>query len=171
MNAIVACDQSWGIGYKGGLQKRVSADLKRFKSITWGKALIYGCRTLLTHPGEAVLPGRINIILTRDCAREVEGGMVVNSLDELFQIIKQIKRDYHFTDDDFFVTGGAAVYRQLLPYCDRIYVTQFAHSYPADCYFANLDKDPHFKCVSVGEWQEERGVYYRYLLYERQTIA
>jgi dihydrofolate reductase len=57
MIAIVACDAKWGIGCDGKLQQRVSADLRRFKALTWGKVVIYGRNTLDTFPGGKPLPG------------------------------------------------------------------------------------------------------------------
>ena len=171
MNAIVACDSTWGIGYCGQLQKPISADLKRFKELTWGKVIIYGRLTMCTHPGGKPLPGRHNIVLTSDPNYDIEGAIVAHSVAEVLQYIKELKRKENLTDDDFFVTGGSSVYGQFLDYTNRIYVTQHFQNYPSDCDFPNLDSDPNFKLSSVGEWQEEEGSYVRYLTYERKTIA
>ncbi len=171
MNAIVACDSSWGIGYCGQLQKPISADLKRFKELTWGKVVIYGRLTMKTHPGGKPLPGRHNIVLTSDPDFTVEGAVVAHSVPEVLQYVKDLKQNENFTDDDFFITGGSSVYSQFMPYTNRVYVTQHHQSYPADCDFPDLDTDPNFKLSSVGEWQEEQGAYFRYLTYERKSIA
>lgn len=171
MNAIVACDSTWGIGYCGQLQKPISADLKRFKELTWGKVIIYGRLTMCTHPGGKPLPGRHNVVLTSDPNYDIEGAKVAHSVAEVLQYIKELKRKENLTDDDFFVTGGSSVYGQFLDYTNRIYVTQHFQNYPSDCDFPNLDSDPNFKLSSVGEWQEEEGSYFRYLTYERKTIA
>ncbi len=170
MIAIVACDANWGIGCDGRLQQRVSSDLRRFKMMTWGKVVIYGRNTLDTFPGGKPLPGRLNIILRRRKENNFDSCEYVGSIDELIQRLRILKRE-GYRDDDFFVIGGALVYRQLLPYCDTVHVTKFAEAYEADCRFPNLDASPDWYVDSHGQWLEEKGVRFRYMLYKRQVIA
>ena len=113
-----------GIGFDGKLQQRVSADLRRFKAMTWGKS-IYGRNTLDTFPGGKPLPGRRNIVLRTRKESSLDHCEYVGSIDELMQRLRLLKRE-GYDDDDFVVIGGAIVYRQLLPYCDAVHVTQFA---------------------------------------------
>ena len=70
-------------------------------------------------------------------------------------------------DSDAFVIGGQEVYTRLLPYCTRVYVTKVFADVPADAFFPNLDKDPHWQVVSVGEPQEEAGLRFQYVEYRR----
>ncbi len=170
MIAIVACDAEWGIGCDGCLQQRVSSDLRRFKALTMGKVVIYGRRTLDTFPGKKPLPGRINIVLRTRKEICKEGCEYAKNIEELMQRLRALKQEgYH--DNDFIVIGGAMVYRQLLPYCDSVYVTQFAESYDADCWFPNLDKSPDWYLDSCGQWLEDNKIRFRYLTYRRQGIA
>ncbi len=170
MIAIVACDAKWGIGCNGKLQQHVSADLRRFKAMTWGKVVIYGRNTLDTFPGKKPLPGRYNIILRRRKESSCDDCEYVRSIDELMQCLRLLKRE-GFDDDDFVVIGGAIVYRQLLPYCDTVHVTQFAEAYEADCYFPDLDASPDWYLDTCGQWLEEKGIRFRYMVYRRQSIA
>jgi dihydrofolate reductase len=170
MIAIVACDAKWGIGCDGKLQQRVSADLRRFKALTWGKVVIYGRNTLDTFPGGKPLPGRLNIVLRRRKECNLDHCEYVCSVDELMQRLRLLKRK-GYSDDDFVVIGGAMVYRQLLPYCDTVHVTQFAEAYEADCYFPDLDASPEWYLDSYGQWLKEKGVRFRYMVYRRHAIA
>ncbi|HNZ63691.1 MAG TPA: dihydrofolate reductase [Bacillota bacterium] len=170
MIAIVACDADWGIGCGGHLQHRISSDLRRFRALTRGKVVIYGRQTLDTFPGKKPLPDRINLVLRTRKETGEPGCEYISSLDGLLQRLRALKQEgYH--DSDFIVIGGGMVYRQLLPYCDRVLVTRFDDSYDADCWFPDLDSLPEWNLVSCGQWLEENGVRFRYMTYERQGIA
>lgn len=145
MNLIVAVDEDWGIGYKGDLLARVRADLQNFRRVTEGKIVVLGSNTLATFPGGRVLKNRTNIVLNWEPDYAPEGATVVHSLDELFDELKK------YDTDDVFVIGGASVYRQLLPYCRKAYVTKFLKNFDKDAYIPNLDADPNWKLT----WQSE----------------
>ena len=168
MNLIVAVDQEWGIGYEGDLLARVREDLRLFARLTRGKVLVYGSNTLATFPNGEVLKGRTNIILHPSKDFKVEGAIIANSLDHLFEILKE------YDKDDVFVIGGASVYKQLLPYCHRAYITKFEKSFDKDTYIPNLDEDESWECVSLSheyktDPQTDTGgdFSFRYTVYER----
>ncbi len=148
MNCIVAVDQDWGIGYHGDLLARVRADLRNFSAITTGKVVVLGSNTLATFPGGRILKNRTNIVLNWDPDYAPEGAVVVHSLEELFETLK------HYPTEEVFVIGGASVYRQLLPYCDKAYVTKFARSFQKDVWFPNLDDSEEWELVWQGEEQQ-----------------
>lgn len=116
MKAIVAVDENWGIGAGGGLLVHIPEDLKRFRRLTTGHAVVMGRRTFNSLPGGKPLPNRENIVLTRDEGLRIEGLVVLHSLEELFTHIAPCA-------SDVFVIGGQEIYMQLLPYCDNVYVT------------------------------------------------
>ena len=147
MKLVVAVDEGWGIGYNGELLAHVRADLRNFAKLTTGHAVVLGSKTLATFPGGRPLKNRTNIILSRRPDYAPEGALVVHSEGELLELIKTLP------EDDVFVIGGASVYELLLPYCDTAYVTKFKKTYTADAFFANLDADPAWECISVGEEQ------------------
>lgn len=145
MKLVVAVDREWGIGYKGDLLARVSADLKNFRVLTQNKTVILGSNTLATFPGGKALKNRVNIVLHPDKDYAPEGAVVVHSIEEA---VKEAEKY-----DDVFVIGGASVYRQMLPYCDTAYVTKFERSFEKDVYFENLDASDEWELAEVGEEQ------------------
>ena len=150
MNIIVAVDSEWGIGYKGDLLARVKEDLQNFARLTTGKTVILGSNTLATFPGGRVLKDRRNIVLNPDPEYAPTGAVVVHSLEELFAKLEELKRD-GLCSEDIFVIGGASVYRQLLPYCDRAYITEFRRSFDKDVWFPNLDELPEWPLIVTSE--------------------
>ncbi len=157
MQAIVAVSQSWGIGRDGHLLFRISADLQRFKALTTGHTVIMGRKTLQSLPGGRGLPNRRNLVLTRQENFTPDRAETVHSLKELLTL----------ADSDAFVIGGQEVYEQLLPYCTRVYVTKVLSDAPADAFFLNLDKAPHWRPISASGIQEENGLKFQYVEYKR----
>lgn len=161
MNAIVAVDEAWAIGRDGGLLCHLSADLKRFKALTMGHPVILGRKTLATFPGGRPLPGRENLILSATMADAPEGARVFGSLDALLA----------YAPDDAIVIGGESVYRALLPHCDEVYITKIHASFPADCWFPNLDRDPAWQVTGREGPFEENGVEFSYWTYCWRDIS
>lgn len=161
MDLIVAVDQNWAIGKDGEQLLYLSQDLKRFKALTLGHAVILGRRTLSTFPGGRPLKGRRNLILSTTPGFAPEGGEVYPSLDALLAAAPA----------DAFVIGGESVYRALLDRCGTAYVTKILAQYPADLYFPDLDADPRWESVEESELLEENGVRFRYVTYRRRQEA
>lgn len=157
MQAIVAVSRSWGIGKDGQLLFHISADLQRFKALTTGRTVVMGRKTLQSLPGGRGLPNRRSLVLTRQESFTPERAETVHSLAELLAL----------AGDEAFVIGGQEVYEQLLPYCTRAYVTKVFADVPADAFFPNLDEDPLWRAVSTGEMQEENGLTFQYVEYQR----
>ena len=157
VNMIVAVDEKWGIGRDGEQLIYISADLKRFKALTMGHALILGRKTLATFPGGRPLKGRRNLILSRNPDFAPQGAEVYPDMESLLAQ----------APEDAFVIGGASVYRALLERCGTVYVTKLHASWPADCWFTDLDSDPAWTAAEVSEVQEEDGVQFHYVTYRR----
>ena len=161
LKMIVAVADGWAIGYKGDLLARISTDLKRFRELTTGNAVIMGYKTLLSLPGGKPLKNRDNIVLYPDDI-EIEGARVVHSLEEAVSVCYDIK------DKDVFVIGGGSVYNQLLPYCDTAYITKIDKHYEADTFIPNLDEMPEWKVEEESEqYYDTDGTPYRYVTYKR----
>lgn len=159
MNIIVAVDENWAIGKDGDQLAYVSADLRRFRELTTGHPVILGRRTLATFPGGRPLKGRRNLILSRDPDFAPEGAEVFRDLEALLAA----------APEDAFVIGGASVYRALLGRCDTAYVTKLGASFPADCWFPDLDRDPAWTPVEEGLPLQEAGLSFRYVTYRRNA--
>lgn len=159
MNAIVAVDENWGIGQNGELLARVSADLRRFKTLTTGHAVILGRKTLQTFPGGKPLTGRENLIMSTTMDAAPAGARVFRDLDSLLA----------YAPEDAFVIGGETVYRELLPYCGRVYVTKLHRTFPADARFPALDGMDGWEITETEGPFEEKDVSFSYVTYERRN--
>jgi dihydrofolate reductase len=109
MKLIVAAARDWGIGNKGQLLFNVPEDMEFFKNTTMNKVVVMGRKTLLSLPGGNPLKNRTNIVLTSDVNFKKEGCIIVNSIEALFDEIK------NFNSDDVFLIGGGNLYNQLYP--------------------------------------------------------
>lgn len=161
MNAIVSVTEDWGIGYKGQLLVRNRVDMNFFKSKTMGGTVLCGQNTFLSFPGGA-LEGRRNIVLSLDPTFEAPGIEVFSNMDDALAAVQD-------TDPkDVWVIGGESIYRQLLPMCDRVFVTKNAVRLPADAYFPNLDDDPSWHVESTEKGGiTKAGIAYDFVTYAR----
>ena len=160
MNAIVAVDANWAIGYEGDLLFSLPADMRRFRSLTMGGTMILGRKTLESFPGGKPLPKRRNIVISRNESLVVEGAEVVPTPDAALALAESTP------DDQIWVIGGGSVYTVLLSRCKRVYLTKTENAAPAaDTFFPNLDKLPGWEVESVGDPITENGVTYRFIDY------
>ncbi|MDP4133867.1 MAG: dihydrofolate reductase [Bacillota bacterium] len=159
MELIVAVDKNWGIGKGNELLVHLPGDLKRVKEITMGHALILGKKTLESFPGGNPLPGRPHIVLCFPDEKIDKDVIVVNSIEEAVKKASLYDRS--------FVFGGESVYRSMLPYCTKAYVTKIDYAFDADRFFPNLDEDESWKVKDIGETNTYNDINYTYLIYER----
>jgi dihydrofolate reductase len=118
------------IGSGNALPWRLPRDMKRFKHLTMGHTVVMGRTTYETLDGP--LPGRRNVVLSRDPSRSYEGADVVTTLDEALSLAGD--------DDEVFVAGGAEIYRLALPRADRIYLTVVHAEVAGDTIFPPFDE-------------------------------
>lgn len=133
----VAVAQNGVIGRDGGMPWRLSTDLRRFKMDTMGKPLVMGRKTWESFPSRP-LPGRLNIVVTRDEAYHAEGGETVSSLDEAFALAAQ-QAGRTAGVDELCVIGGGQIYAQALPAADRLHVTHVLAEVEGDTVFPSID--------------------------------
>ena len=158
---IVAMSSNGVIGVDNRMPWHLSADLKRFRRITWGKPILMGRRT-----HESIgkpLPGRQNIVLTTNPDYRAEGCRVVHSPGEALALASDAP--------EIMVIGGAALYEMFLPLTQRLYLTLIHQEFPGDTCFPEID---------WAEWQEtqretvtsdESGLDYSFIDYERRSNA
>ena len=159
MDAIVAVYSDWGIGDGGTQPVVLKADRAHFRQVTEGNAVIVGRKTLSDFPGGRPLKNRYNIVVTRQDIR-IEGAQVVHRTEEALAAAAEHPR--------CLVIGGASVYRQFYPHCDRVFLTKIDLAPHSDSFFPNLDADPAWVCTDQGEWLEEDGLRYCFCTYERR---
>ncbi len=161
LSIIVAIAQNGAIGKDNDLLWHLSGDLKRFKQLTTGHPVVMGRKTWDSLP-KRPLPKRQNIVMTNNPDFAADGATVVHSVNDLFNVLKDC-------DDEVFVMGGATIYKALLPFCQRLYITRVYRDYEADVYFPTIDMS-EFTLVSLGEplQDEESGLDFAYEEYERK---
>lgn len=129
------------IGRNNALPWYLPEDLKYFKRVTLGKPIIMGRKTWesIGRP----LPGRTNIVITRDAAFQPDGVRVVHSLEQALALAEKIC----LLDggDEAIVMGGAEIYALALPHADRLYLTQV---------HADVEGDAHFPPLDLTQWHE-----------------
>lgn len=156
---IVAMDKNRVIGKDNQLPWHLPADLKFFKKTTMGHPIVMGRKT-----HESIgkpLPGRENIIVTRNKQYQPEGCMVIHSLAEL-------KRLEAKKEEEVFVIGGAEIFKTIFPIADRLYITMIAHEFAGDTYFPEFNEsDWNLVSIAKGETDESNPYEYSFNIYER----
>ena len=161
MNLIVAVDKNWAIGLKGDLLVSIPQDMKFFRQTTQGKVVAMGRKTLESFPNGLPLANRVNIVLTSDENYNGRGAVLVHTIDDM---VKELQK---YEEEDIFVIGGETIYRQLLPYCKKAYITKIDHAYHADTFFPNLDQDPEWEMTGISDEQTYFDLEYVFTIYER----
>lgn len=125
ISLIVAHDNNRVIGYENAMPWHLPGDLQYFKEQTMGKPMIMGRKTFesIGRP----LPGRRNIVITRNRDYEAEGIEVVYSLDEALQLAQGA--------EEIMIIGGQQIFTESLPIADRLYITHIDHEFVGDTYF------------------------------------
>lgn len=162
MNLIVAVDKNWAIGKNNKLMWSIPADMRFFREKTTGHVVVMGRKTLESFPNGLPLKNRTNIVLTAKPGYHAAGAVVVHTVEELLEKLKE------YGDEELYVIGGGSVYRQLLPYCDTAYVTKIDHVYEADTYFPNLDEMLEWEMAEVSEEQTSFDLEYVFTKYKRK---
>ena len=162
MDLIVAVYDDWGIGRDGTQPVALSTDRKFFREMTRGAMVIVGRRTIEDFPNQKPLPGRVNVALTRSDV-EIEGFTVCHSPEEAAQLADSAEKA--------MVIGGGSIYRQMLPLCDRAYVTKVHVTPESDTYFPNLDEAEDWALAEVLQSGEENGIGYEMCVYKRKGTA
>lgn len=158
MNLIVAVDKNWGIGCKNELLVSIPADMRFFRKETTNKVVVMGRRTLESFPNGQPLKNRVNIVITKKHV-EIPGAIVVHSVEEALEVVKD------YSSGDVYVIGGASIYEQMLPHCDKAFVTKVDFSYAADSYFPNLDEKPEWILEEESEEETYHDLVYKFTKY------
>lgn len=133
---VVAVARNGVIGRDGGLPWHISTDLKRFKAITMGKPVIMGRKTWESLPRKP-LPGRRNVVITRQAGFAAPGAEVAGGADEALALCENA--------EEVAVIGGGEIYRLFWPRVDRLYLSEVDLDVPGDTYLPAVD---------AAEWTE-----------------
>lgn len=154
ISIIVAIAQNFAIGKNNDLLFHLPDDLKRFKKITTGKALIMGKRTFFSLP-KAPLPNRRNIVITDIIGETFEGCESVNSIEEAIALVRN--------EPEAFVIGGGMIYKQFYPLAGKLYLTLVHKDLDADTFFPTIDFNEWNEKVREDLFDEKNGFDYSYL--------
>lgn len=156
---IAAVARNGVIGVDNRLPWRLADDMKRFRALTTGHAVIMGRRTWESLG--APLPARQNIVVTRAAENAPRGIEFVASLDEALSRVR--------LPDPAFVIGGEALYREALPRADLLYLTEIARDFAGDARFPDFDRELwHECCRTAHEAPDAAGALaYDFVTYER----
>lgn len=133
LSIIVAKANNNVIGKDNTLIWHLPEDLKRFKALTTGKTIIMGRKTFDSLG--RILPNRKHVVITRNLDFKVDSDMVkvIHEIEEL--------KEYIDSKEECFVIGGGVIYNMLMPYVDKIYVTQLNEDFEGDTYFPIIDEN------------------------------
>jgi dihydrofolate reductase len=160
ISAIVAVDNNWGIGFNGELLEHIPEDLKYFKELTTGHVVVMGTNTWNSLPIKP-LPKRGNIIIS-------SADRLIMCKNTLRLHMEDVIDYFDYTDDDVFIIGGGSIYKQLLPFCDRVYVTKiFKDHENVDTYFPNLDESEEWAPAMCGNLRTHNDLSYQFWQYDR----
>ena len=137
LGAIVVIAENGAIGKNGQLLCHLPADLKHFKSVTMGYPIIMGRKTFESLP-KGALPGRLNVVVTRNADFTAPGVVVCHSVEEALAATEDAPKRY--------IIGGAQLYAATIGLVDELHLTQLHATFP--------DADTFFPPINPQEWQE-----------------
>ena len=139
LSILVAMAKTRVIGRDNRLPWHLPADLKHFKFLTMGQTIVMGRKTY-----ESIgkpLPGRANVVITRQTDYEIPGAVVVNSLEDALLVCEETST----IDTENFIIGGEKLYQQTIKICQRMYITEIQSNFDGDVFFPQFDP---------GDWEE-----------------
>lgn len=161
LSLIVAMDNNRVIGSNNDMPWHLPNDLRYFKERTTGHTIVMGRKTFESLG--RVLPNRKHIVLTRSTDTFPDEVMVVRHLDEILAYVKEHK------DEQIFIIGGGEIFKQMLPYVHKMYITLINGDFPGDVFFPPFD-ETEWELISKqkGEKNDKNPYDYYYLVYERK---
>jgi dihydrofolate reductase len=156
ISLVVAAAENGAIGHRGALPWRIPEDLKRFKTLTMGKPVIMGRKTWDSLPRKP-LPGRVNIVITRNPDFRADGAIVAHSfVDAIAQA----------GESEIAVIGGEAIFAAALPLAQTIHLTEVAASPDGDAFMPPIDRTQWREIARDGPY-EANGLRYSFVTLKR----
>ena len=158
LSLIAAVGKNRELGKKGGLCFRIPGDLKFFKKTTLGFPVFMGLTTFYSLP--KMLPGRKHYVAVFE---HTELPAEVTEVEDIFAFAKE----WQEREEEIFVIGGASIYAQMLPYCDKLYLTEVEAEDPeAEVFFPKFNKRNYHR-KTLGK-NEDNGISYKHVLYMKK---
>jgi dihydrofolate reductase len=156
ISVVVAVAENGVIGYRGALPWRLPEDLRRFKALTMGKPVIMGRKTWDSLPKKP-LPGRTNIVVTRNPDFAPDGALVSHSFAEAIAMSRA---------DEIMVIGGEAIFAEALPLAQTIHLTDVAASPEGDAFMPPIDRTQWREIAREGPYEAD-GLRYSFVTLKR----
>lgn len=155
ISIIAAVGRNLELGKKNDLIWHFNQDMKFFKETTLGHTVIMGRKTFESLP--KALPNRLNVVITSDKGYKAENAIVVSSVEEALKYCE---------NDEAFIIGGGMIYKEFLPYADKLYLTEIEDSCEdADTYFPSFDKEKYNRTVLKSLY--ENSIAFSHIIYEK----
>ena len=155
VSIIAAVGRNFELGKNNDLIWHFKQDMKFFKETTLGHTVIMGRKTFESLP--KALPNRLNVVITSDSSYSEENIVVVSSVEQALK---------YCNNEEAFVIGGGMIYKEFLPFADKLYLTEIEDSREnADTYFPSFDKN-EFKRTVVKS-TDENGIAFSHIIYEK----
>jgi dihydrofolate reductase len=164
LSLIVAAANNNVIGRNNELPWHLPQDLKYFKSVTLGKPVIMGRKTF-----ESIgkpLPGRTNIVITRQSDWQHAGVLVASSVKDAVALAENFRNELGQTAEEIMVIGGAEIYRSALPLADKVYLTRIDADVIGDAWFPALS-ETDWVCESELEGDPDASLAHRFLTFRK----
>ncbi len=160
ISMISAVAENRVIGNKNALPWHLPADFKYFKETTLGKTIVMGLNTF-NSIGSKPLPGRKNVVLNNDPNYvPPEECFVARSIEEVLEMAK---------NEEIMICGGASVYKQFLPYVDKLYLTFIHQNFEGDTYFPDFSKEDYNEIKRIDCQPDKKNPYsYSFVVLERK---
>lgn len=155
VSIIASVGRNFELGKNNDLIWHFKQDMKFFKETTLGHTVIMGRRTFESLP--KVLPNRLNVVITSDSSYSAENIVVVSSVEQALK---------YCDNEEAFVIGGGMIYKEFLPFADKLYLTEIEDSLEnADTYFPSFDKNEYKRTVVKST--DENGIAFSHIIYEK----
>ncbi len=161
ISIIVAIAANNAIGKDNDLLWHISKDLKRFKQLTDGHFIVMGKKTYFSLPRRP-LPNRTNMVITDIPGEQIDNCLMAYSIEDTIRKMEPA--------DENFVIGGGSIYRQFMPYADKLYITRVHKDFEADTFFPEISLD-EWKLTEkqVVDDDPQNNFTYSFEIYERTT--
>ncbi len=166
ISLIVAHSSNRVIGIDGQLPWHIPDDLKYFKAITIGKPIIMGRKTFdsIGKP----LPGRLNIIITKNTDLIIEECVVVNNLEAAITEAKNYLKMQDSEQEEIFIIGGAQIFKQSMQFVNKIYITEVHAEYAGDVFFGELSSNDWIEVSRDLHDSENDKIPFSFVIYKKK---
>lgn len=158
---IAAVDKNNAIGNDNNLLCCIPEDMKRFKNITTGHTIIMGRKTFESLHG--ILKNRTHVVITKNKLFKVrdKNVIVVHSIEDVLSMLKE--------DEEYFIIGGESIYRQFMPYAEKMHITFINYEFEADTFFPSIDYKDWIVRESIdGKVDNNTMFYYKFVTLKRK---